>query len=263
MPDMLARSTRVFYLCLLASALCFGQDRTQRISTAADTLRAKVIAQRRDFHQHPELSNREERTARVIAEKLRALGLDDVKTGVGKHGIVALIKGAKPGGVVAWRADMDALPVTANITAPYKSENPGVHHACGHDAHMAIALGVAEVLSKMRDQIAGTVKFIFQPAEEGAPVGEEGGAALMIKEGALEKPAAFRHLWPPRLEPRACRNDSILLRTGTGLRRHFRDLDPRQTGPCRQPESRDRPDRGFRVLHHGAADRAQPPHRPQ
>jgi amidohydrolase len=198
MPDM-PRSARIFYLYLLASAVCFGQDRTQRISAAADALRAKVIGQRRDFHQHPELSNREERTARVIAEKLRALGMDEVKTGVGKHGIVALIKGSKPGGVVAWRADMDALPVTANIDVPYKSQNAGVHHACGHDAHMAIALGVAEVLSQMRDQIAGTVKFIFQPAEEGAPVGEEGGAALMIKEGALENPrpsAIFGlHVW--------------------------------------------------------------------
>jgi amidohydrolase len=146
-----------------------------------------MVTQRRDFHMHPELSNREERTSRVVAERLRALGLE-VKTGVGKHGVVALLKGAKPGPVVAVRADMDALPIQENIDVPYKSQNPGVKHACGHDVHMTVGLGVAETLSKMRDQIQGTVKFIFQPAEEGPPPGEEGGAALMIKEGALENP---------------------------------------------------------------------------
>ena len=186
-------------LIFLIAAACFGQTRAQRVSSAADALRDAIVAQRRDFHQHPELSNREVRTAQVIAAKLRALGLDEVKTGVGKNGIVALLKGSKPGGVVAWRADMDALPVTASVNVPYKSRNNGVHHACGHDAHMAIALGVAEVLSKMRDQIAGSVKFLFQPAEEGAPAGEEGGASLMIKEGALENPrpsAIFGlHVW--------------------------------------------------------------------
>src|SRR3954469_20943249 len=186
-------------LSFLFLSTCLAQTRSQRIATAADALHDKVIAQRRDFHQHPELSNREVRTAAVVAEKLRALGLDEVKTGVGKHGVVALLKGAKPGPVVAWRADMDALPVVAAIDVPYKSQNPGVHHACGHDAHMAIALGAAEVLSQMRGSIHGSVKFIFQPAEEGAPAGEEGGAELMIKEGALENPrpqAIFGlHIW--------------------------------------------------------------------
>jgi len=137
---------------------------------------------------HPELSNREERTSRIVAEKLRALGLDDVKTGVGKYGVVAILKGSKPGPVVAVRADMDALPIQETIDVPYKSKNPGVKHACGHDVHTTVQLGVAEVLSKMRDQIAGSIKFIFQPAEEGAPQGEQGGASLMIKEGALENP---------------------------------------------------------------------------
>ena len=160
----------------------------QQIARAAEALRQQLITQRRDFHMHPELSNREERTARVVAERLRALGLDEVKTGVGRHGIVALLKGSKPGPVVAVRTDMDALPIQETIDVPYKSQNPGVKHACGHDAHMTVELGVAEVLSKMRDQIAGTIKFIFQPAEEGAPPGEEGGASLMIKEGALENP---------------------------------------------------------------------------
>ena len=163
-------------------------SREQQIARAAEALRRQLVTQRRDFHMHPELSNREERTAKVVAERLRALGLDEVKTGVGRHGIVALLKGAKPGPVVAVRTDMDALPIQETIDVPYKSQNPGVKHACGHDVHMTVELGVAEVLSKMRDQIAGSIKFIFQPAEEGAPMGEEGGAALMIKEGALENP---------------------------------------------------------------------------
>src|SRR5262249_18903565 len=162
--------------------------RSQEIAQAAEALRPKLIETRRDFHMHPELSNREERTARVVAEKLRALGFDEMKTNVAKHGIVALLKGSLPGPVVALRADMDALPIEETIDVAYKSLVPGVKHACGHDAHTAIALGVAEVLSKMRDQIHGSVKFIFQPAEEGAPGDEEGGAALMIKEAALENP---------------------------------------------------------------------------
>jgi len=162
--------------------------RDQQIAQAAEALRAKLVEQRRDFHMHPELSNREERTSRIVAERLRAFGLDEVKTGVGKYGVVALLKGSKPGPVVAVRADMDALPIQETIDVPYKSLVPGVKHACGHDVHTTIELGVAEVLSKMRDQISGSIKFIFQPAEEGAPLGEEGGAALMIKEGALENP---------------------------------------------------------------------------
>jgi amidohydrolase len=163
-------------------------SREEEIARAAESLRAKLIEQRRDFHMNPELSNREERTSRVIAEKLRALGLDEVKTGVGKHGVVALLKGRMPGSVVAVRADMDALPIQETINAPYKSRNDGVKHACGHDAHMAVQLGVAETLSKMRDQISGSIKFIFQPAEEGAPSGERGGARFMIEEGCLENP---------------------------------------------------------------------------
>jgi amidohydrolase len=162
--------------------------REQRIAQAAESLRAQLIAQRRDFHMHPELSNREERTSRIVAERLRALGLEDVKTGVGKYGVTALLKGSKPGTTVAVRADMDALPIQEVNDVPYKSKVAGVKHACGHDAHTTVELGVAEVLSKMRGEIAGTIKFIFQPAEEGAPAGEEGGARLMIKEGAMENP---------------------------------------------------------------------------
>lgn len=162
--------------------------REKRIAEAAEALRAQMIEQRRDFHMHPELSNREERTSRIVAERLKALGLEEVKTGVGKYGVTALLKGAKPGPVVAVRADMDALPIQETIDVPYKSQTPGVKHACGHDVHTTIELGVAEILSKMRQEISGTIKFIFQPAEEGPPAGEEGGAALMIKEGALEMP---------------------------------------------------------------------------
>ena len=183
--------TLALILCLttpLARSSTGAASREQQIALAAEALRPRLIEQRRDFHMHPELSNREERTSRIVAEKLRALGLDDVKTGVGKYGVVAILKGSKPGPVVAVRADMDALPIQETIDVPYKSKNPGVKHACGHDVHTTVQLGVAEVLSKMRDQIAGSIKFIFQPAEEGAPQGEQGGASLMIKEGALENP---------------------------------------------------------------------------
>ena len=161
--------------------------RAQRIAGEAEALRAKLVEQRRDFHMHPELSNREERTARVVAERLTALGLA-VKTGVARHGVVALLEGGRPGTVVAVRADMDALPIEETLDVPYKSRNPGVKHACGHDVHMTVQLGVAEVLSRMRSEIPGTVKFIFQPAEEGPPAGEEGGASLMVKEGVLDNP---------------------------------------------------------------------------
>lgn len=164
------------------------EERAARVAREAEAMRARLVEQRRDFHMHPELSNREERTARVVAERLRALGLTDIRTGVARHGVTALLVGGKPGPVVAVRADMDALPIEETIDVPYKSRNPGVKHACGHDVHTTVALGVAEVLSKMRDEVRGTVKFIFQPAEEGAPPGEEGGAALMIKEGVLENP---------------------------------------------------------------------------
>src|SRR5438874_6470122 len=162
--------------------------RDERIAHAAEAMREQLVAQRRDFHQHPELSNREERTSRVVAERLRAIGLEDIKTGVGRYGVTALLKGAKPGPVVAVRADMDALPIQEVNDVPYKSLTPGVKHACGHDAHTTIELGVAEILSKMRDQIHGSVKFLFQPAEENPPPGQESGASYMIKEGALGNP---------------------------------------------------------------------------
>jgi amidohydrolase len=166
---------------------------TSQLSQKAASIRGQVVEWRRDFHMHPELSNREERTSRMVAEQLRAFGCDEIRTNVARHGIVALLKGGQPGPVVAFRADMDALPINETMDVPYRSLVPGVKHACGHDAHTAIGLGVAELLSGMRAQIQGSVKFIFQPAEEGPPPGEDGGAALMIKERALEnpKPAAI------------------------------------------------------------------------
>ncbi len=174
-------------LMLATSAGLGAQDRDARIAKAAEALRPRLVETRRDFHRHPELSNQEERTSRIVAERLRALGLE-VKTGVGKFGVVALLKGGKPGPVVAYRADMDALPITEVHEVPYKSQNVGVMHACGHDAHTTVGLGIAEVLAGMKAELHGTVKFIFQPAEEGAPGNEEGGAALMIKEGVMENP---------------------------------------------------------------------------
>lgn len=158
------------------------------------SIEEKVIAWRHDIHQHPELSNREFETAKKVAKHLQSLGIE-VQTGVAKTGVVGILKGNRPGKVVALRADMDALPVTESNSLPYKSnvtttfngQRTGVMHACGHDTHVAILMGVAEYLSNHND-FAGTVKFIFQPAEEGAPKGEEGGASLMVKEGVLNNP---------------------------------------------------------------------------
>lgn len=184
-------------LCCVAAVP--GQTLDERIRKETDAIRARLIETRRDLARHPELSNREVWTGKYIADRLRELGFTEVRTNVARHGVVATLRGGKPGPVVAWRADMDALPVQDSGEKPFKSQIDGVKHACGHDAHMAIALGVAEVLGKLKAELPGTVKFLFQPAEEGAPEGEEGGAALMIKEGALEnpKPAAIfgLHVW--------------------------------------------------------------------
>ena len=166
-----------------------------KIDAAAARVEASVIATRRDIHEHPELGNREVRTAKLVADKLRSLGID-VQEKVAHTGVVGLLRGSKPGKVVALRADMDALPVTEQVDLPfaskvrttYNGQEVGVMHACGHDAHVAILLGVAEILAGMKSELPGTVKFIFQPAEEGAPQGEEGGAELMVKEGVLDNP---------------------------------------------------------------------------
>ena len=161
----------------------------------ASEVEPKVIAWRHDIHEHPELGNREVRTAKLVAAHLRELGFE-VKTGIAHTGVVALLAGGKPGPVVALRADMDALPVTEAVDIPFRStvkadyegKETGVMHACGHDAHVAILMGVAEILARVKDKLPGSVKFIFQPAEEGVPQGEEGGAALMVKEGVMENP---------------------------------------------------------------------------
>ena len=177
----------------------------QPVKIGAD-LEQKVIEWRRDLHQHPELSNREFRTAKVITEHLKQLGLE-IQTGVAHTGVVGLLKGGKPGPTIALRADMDALPVTELTDVPfaskavseYRGKEVGVMHACGHDLHVAMLMGAAEQLTAMRDQLAGNVVFIFQPAEEGAPAGEEGGAELMLKEGLFEQyqpEAVFGiHVW--------------------------------------------------------------------
>ena len=167
-----------------------------QIDLSATALEAQVIAWRRDLHEHPELGNREFRTAALVADHLRALGLDEVRTGGAHTGVVGLLKGALPGPVVALRADMDGLPVTEEVDLPFKSQvrgewnghAVGVMHACGHDCHVAILMGVAQVLAGLRAQLRGSVKFIFQPAEEMPPEGEDGGAKMMVAEGALEKP---------------------------------------------------------------------------
>ncbi len=155
----------------------------------------QIISWRRYFHEHPELGNLEFKTADTIAKILRSFGLE-VKTGIAKTGVVAILQGTKPGPVIALRADMDALPVTERTPVPfaskvktmYNGQEAGVMHACGHDSHMAMLLGTAEILSSMKAQIKGVVKFIFQPAEEGVGPGEEGGAELMVKEGVLLNP---------------------------------------------------------------------------
>ncbi|MBI4470337.1 MAG: amidohydrolase [Acidobacteria bacterium] len=161
------------------------QDR--HVTSATEQMRTKLVETRRDFHRHPELSNREERTSRRVAERLRALGLE-VRIGVARHGVIGILKGGRPGPVVAVRADMDGLPIDETLDVPYRSQTAGVKHACGHDAHMTVGLGVAELLAGVKERLPGTVKFLFQPAEEGPPEGEEGGARLMVKELALENP---------------------------------------------------------------------------
>jgi amidohydrolase len=187
----------VFLGVLVLSGASWAQagKHEARITADAISIEDKVIAWRRDIHEHPELSNREFRTSKLVVEHLRSLGME-VKTGVAHTGVVGVLKGGKPGPVVALRADMDALPVVEVVDVPYASkvkstyngQDVGVMHACGHDNHVAILMGAAEVLAGMKAELKGTVKFIFQPAEEGAPTGEEGGAGMMIKEGALKNP---------------------------------------------------------------------------
>jgi amidohydrolase len=191
------RNILVTTLLALVSLSLTAQNAALRkeADNAADKIEQKVIGWRRDIHEHPELGNHEVRTAALIAKHLESLGIE-VKTAVGVTGVVGILKGDKPGPVVALRADMDALPVTERTPVPfaskvkvqYNGKETGVMHACGHDTHVAILMGVAEVLAGMKKELKGTVKFIFQPAEEGAAQGEDAGAELMIKEGVMENP---------------------------------------------------------------------------
>lgn len=178
---------------LTGAAPCLGQDAA--IDAAVERFADEIIALRHQIHQYPELGNREFETAKLIEQHLRSLGLE-VQTGVAHTGVVGVLRGGRPGPIVAVRADIDALPVTEETNFEFKStvrtnylgKEVGVMHACGHDIHTSVQLGVVSVLASMRDQLPGTVKFIFQPAEEGAPLGEEGGADLMVKEGVLDDP---------------------------------------------------------------------------
>jgi amidohydrolase len=182
-------------LALLLASPALATVPADTIKARAAQVQPKVVAWRRDLHQHPELGNREFRTAELVADHLRSLGLE-VREGVGTTGVVGVLEGGKPGKTVALRADMDALPVAEETGLPFASKatgewegkTVGLMHACGHDTHVAMLMGAAEVLAGLRAQIPGTVVFIFQPAEEGPPIGEPAGAAFMIEEGALENP---------------------------------------------------------------------------
>lgn len=208
----LLRRAKVISQLTLLTLLSPATGAAPDIQPSLDAVAADVVRWRHDFHQHPELSNREVRTSGIVAEHLRALGFDEVYTGIAHTGVVGVLHGGKPGGVVALRADMDALPVkeetglsfASTATGEYQGKTVPVMHACGHDAHTAMLMGVASVLAAVRDQIPGTVSLIFQPAEEGAPAPEEGGARIMVQEGALalaHNPTAIfgLHVWP--IEP--------------------------------------------------------------
>jgi amidohydrolase len=177
--------------CVLPAVAAVDRARVDELSASIEP---KVIAWRRDIHEHPELSNRETRTAKLVAEQLKRMGLE-VQTGIAHTGVVGFLKGGRPGPTVAIRADMDALPVTektdvpfkSHATATYRGETVGVMHACGHDSHTAMLMGIAQIFAGVRESLPGNILFIFQPAEEGAPAGEEGGAELMLKEGLFDK----------------------------------------------------------------------------
>ncbi|MFN8251298.1 MAG: amidohydrolase [Ferruginibacter sp.] len=183
------------FVAVYTSLSATAQDISKMIESRATALQAKLVEWRRHLHEHPELGNREFNTAAYITAHLKQLGLS-IQTSVAKTGVVAILKGDKPGPCIGLRADMDALPVKERANIPYASKDSGIFlgekvpvmHACGHDAHVAMLMGTAEVLSTMKKDIAGTVKFIFQPAEEGPPGDEEGGAALMVKEGVMDNP---------------------------------------------------------------------------
>ncbi|MEN8198217.1 MAG: amidohydrolase, partial [Pseudomonadota bacterium] len=204
---------KIKFLCVfalpVACVTAAAQDAKSNLDAAFAAIEPKVIEWRRDIHEHPELSNREFRTAAKVAAHLTSLGIERVETGIAHTGVVGTLVGGKPGPVIALRADMDGLPVLERTGMPFASRARGeylgqdvpVMHACGHDTHVSMLMGAAEVLANNREMLAGTVKFIFQPAEEGPPAGEDGGATMMIREGVLDGPDAPEailglHAWP-------------------------------------------------------------------
>ena len=189
---------RIFFSFLILCSISvsvLAVDLTAEINAATEKVLPQVIQWRRYFHEHPELGNREFNTSKLVADELRKLGVE-VRTGIAKTGVVGILKGSQPGPVIGLRADMDGLPVTERVNVPFRStakseyngQTVGVMHACGHDTHVAMLLGTATVLAGMKDKIKGTVVFIFQPAEEGAPAGETGGAEDMVKQGVMDNP---------------------------------------------------------------------------
>jgi amidohydrolase len=205
----------VVFSLVIAAQSAGADDLVRRVEEAVRRVQPWVVQQRRDFHAHPELSNREERTARTVAEHLRAMGVTELRCGVARNGVVALIRGLRSGPTVALRADMDALPIQERTGLSFASRTPNVMHACGHDTHTAMLLGAAKVLLGLRDAMPGSVKLIFQPAEEGCPPGERGGAAVMIEQGVLREPevaAVFGLHVAPDLDTGriGCRTGSVM-----------------------------------------------------
>ena len=196
MPHLFLSRLLLTAVLLALAPFASGGDSVADVDDAVERVTPKILEIRHHIHQYPELGNREFETAKLVAGHLRQLGFDKVETGIAHTGVVGVLVGGRPGPTIAVRADMDALPVTEATDYPFKStvrttylgQDVGVMHACGHDVHVAVQLGLASVLASMKDELPGTVKFIFQPAEEGPPPGEEGGADLMVREGALDNP---------------------------------------------------------------------------
>ena len=253
------------FILVAASPSAWSQSLGDAIEREAQAVEAQMIAWRRDIHQNPELGNREVWTSALVAAHLKKLGYE-VRDKIAITGVVGILKGGKPGPVVALRADMDALPVTEEVDLPFASKvkvtwngrETGVMHACGHDAHTAILMAAADVFAKLRDQLPGTIKLIFQPAEDGLPIGEEGGAQLMIKEGVLENPkpeAVFG------LHVTSGLNIGMLAyRAGAAMAGSdtFRIIVKRSANAWRPTLARHRPDRDRRADRACAADDPEP-----
>ena len=264
------RKTFLVLAVLALQAPLFAQTTPAANPFAADVERVsaeinpQVVAWRRDFHKHPELGNRETRTSKVIADELRKLGYE-VTTGIATTGVVGVLRGGRPGPVVALRADMDALPVTEQGDLPFKStaktmwngQETGVMHACGHDNHMAILLGTATALARMKDRLPGTVKLIFQPAEEGLPPGEVGGAEQMIKESVLENPKVDA-IFGLHVFPYPGRRRHLPIRSDDGERRFVSDPNQGPTDARGGAVGRRRSDRRWIAGRDGPADDHQP-----